>query len=74
MQTLYTVKEAAEFLRVNEATIYRAIKAGTINSRRAGKKAYRFTEADLMEFLAGGPQKLPDSAPANREAPIKRII
>ena len=42
------MKEAAQILRVTEATIYRAIKAGTINYRCAGKKAYRFTEEDLI--------------------------
>ena len=52
MQPHYTVKEAAEILKVNEATIYRAIKAGTINYRCAGKKAYRFTEEDLLSYLA----------------------
>ena len=48
MKPLYTVKEAAEILKVNEATLYRAIRTGSINFRCAGKKAYRFTEEDLI--------------------------
>ena len=66
---LYTVKEAALILRVTEATIYRAIKAGTINYRCAGKKAYRFTEEDLMAYLNSEKATIPEK----RTPPVLRI-
>ena len=66
---LYTVKEAALILRVTEATIYRAIKAGTINYRCAGKKAYRFTEEDLMAYL----NSEKTTTPEKRTTPVLRI-
>lgn len=71
MNPLYTVKEAALILRVNEATIYRAIKAGTINYRCAGKKSYRFTEEDLLTFAT--PTKAQNPKPEERKTPVLRI-
>lgn len=70
MKPLYTVKEAAEFLKVAEATIYRAIKAGAISYMCAGKRAYRFTEEDLLAYLT---KSATPATPAEPSRPILKI-
>lgn len=62
----YTVKEAAELLKINPATVYRAVKRSQITFLRIGG-AIRIPERAFDEFLH--PAKLPEPTP-----PPRRII
>lgn len=47
---LLTIPEAARVLRVTEAWLADAARAGTVASRKVGRKRM-FTEADLTEYV-----------------------
>lgn len=49
-KSIFTNKEAAEFLRISEVTLWRERSAGNITYRRLGGRVV-YTEADLVEFL-----------------------
>jgi excisionase family DNA binding protein len=52
---LLNTEEAADFLRVSEASIRRWNDAGLLPARRiGGRRERRFREADLIAFLGGG--------------------
>lgn len=54
---LFNTEEAASFLRVSEASIRRWSDAGLLTARRVGRRRERrFTEADLLAFMAPGAQ------------------
>jgi excisionase family DNA binding protein len=61
---LFNTKEAAEFLRVSQASIRRWSDAGLLPARRiGGRQERRFAEADLVRFL-GDAQSLVGTTPA----------
>jgi len=49
-EALLTVKEAAEFLRASQSTVYRMIKRGDLKAHKVGKK-WLFYKKDLKEFV-----------------------
>ena len=49
--TLLTVTEVAEAMRVSNMTVYRLIKTGQLPAVRVGKN-YRIRESELHRFLA----------------------
>jgi excisionase family DNA binding protein len=54
---LLNTREAARFLRVSEASIRRWTDAGLLATQRVGRRrARRFTEDDLRQFMGGGGQ------------------
>jgi excisionase family DNA binding protein len=62
---LFTTEEAAGFLRVSEASIRRWSDAGLLSARRVGRRRERrFTEADLLAFMAPGAPQAPGGVPA----------
>jgi len=46
-----TIKEIAETLKVSQRQIYRWIEAGKLKTFKLGKKVYRISESDLLQFL-----------------------
>jgi predicted site-specific integrase-resolvase len=46
----YTDKEAADYLRISQVTLWRLRKAGKISFRRAASKII-YTQADLENYL-----------------------
>lgn len=52
-EVLLTVKEAMEFLRVSQSTIYRMIKRGDLKAHKVGKKWLMYKK-DLKEFVERG--------------------
>ena len=46
----YTIEEVAEMLRVNYMTVYRWIKAGKLESIKAGKQ-FRISHKCLNEYV-----------------------
>jgi excisionase family DNA binding protein len=57
---LFNTAEAAEFLRVSEASIRRWSDSGLLVGHRVGgRRERRFTEAELARFLNRSPQPLP---------------
>ncbi|EKK02932.1 protein containing Excisionase/Xis, DNA-binding domain protein [Rhodopirellula baltica SH28] len=48
--TLYTVKEAAEFLKVSPSLVYQITQRGDLPSYQIGS-CRRISEADLLEYL-----------------------
>ena len=69
-ETYYTVKEAAEILKVNPMTIYRAIEQSLITSLRIGR-TIRIPESAFDEFLH--PAKTPAPQPQQWHAPVTRL-
>ncbi|TMD20227.1 MAG: helix-turn-helix domain-containing protein [Chloroflexi bacterium] len=60
---LLTTREASTFLRVSEASVRRWADAGILTASRVGRRrARRFREADLLQFMQPG-QRGPASAP-----------
>jgi excisionase family DNA binding protein len=57
MTTLYTPVEAAQILKVDPQTVKRYARAGRLKGSKPGGRLWRFSPADIDEFLA-------DSAPA----------
>ncbi len=51
---LYTVEEAAAYLRLAPQAIYRKCKDGTLQHRRIEPRTIRFTEQDLARALRAG--------------------
>lgn len=49
-QQIYTDKEAAEYLRISQVTLWRERKAGNITYRRAASKII-YTNEDLKNYL-----------------------
>jgi excisionase family DNA binding protein len=61
---LFNTEEAARFLRVSEASIRRWSDAGLLSARRVGRRRERrFTESDLLAFMAPGVQPAAASVP-----------
>ena len=48
---LLTTEEAAAFLRLTIRTLYKLAKAGVIPSARVGGTMYRFSRADLENYV-----------------------
>jgi predicted site-specific integrase-resolvase len=48
---IYTDKEAAEYLRISQVTLWRERKKGKISFRRAASKII-YTQADLENYLS----------------------
>jgi putative molybdopterin biosynthesis protein len=46
----YTIEEVAKMLKVAYLTVYRWIRAGKLNSNKAGKQ-YRVKKEDLDRFI-----------------------
>jgi transcriptional repressor of dcmA and dcmR len=60
--------EAAEFLRVSEASIRRWADSGLLATRRVGRRrARRFREKDLLSFMGTAEDELPKRSPARDE-------
>lgn len=53
---LYTIKEAAEFLRLSTRTVRDYVKRGEIRGKIIGKQ-WRFRRADLDAFFEGAPSE-----------------
>lgn len=53
---LYTIEEAAAYLRYSVKTMYNLVQRGAITYRKIGPKhtAIRFTAEDLQEYLERG--------------------
>lgn len=49
-QKIYTNKEASEYLRISEITLWRERKAGKISFRRVASKVV-FLQEDLEKYL-----------------------
>lgn len=49
---VFTVAEAAQLLRISEATVYRLAAAGDIPHRKIRGTGIRFTGADIDKILA----------------------
>ncbi len=69
---LLTFQEAAEFLRVSKATMYRWLASGQLVGYKVGK-GWRFYKKDLHAFVSGqgrsGERDL--SAPSEQEPPLQ---
>ena len=53
---LYTIREAAEFLRLNTRTVREYLKRGEIKGKIIGKQ-WRFRRADLDAFFENAPSE-----------------
>ena len=51
MDKMWKIKEIAELLKLNQATIWRYIDAGKLKSLRVGVRAIRVRDADLKEWI-----------------------
>src|SRR5947208_7656561 len=52
---LFTTRETSTFLRVSEASVRRWAEAGILPASRVGRRrARRFREADLLQFMQSG--------------------
>ena len=49
-ETYFTVEEVAERLKVSNMTVYRWIKAGSLDAYKLGGE-FRITERDINQFL-----------------------
>ena len=52
MEKLYTVKEVAEYLKLNRDVVYRYIYAGSLKSIKINGNV-RIKESDLKKFVEG---------------------
>lgn len=50
-QRIYTDREAAEYLRISQVTLWRERKKGKISFRRAASKII-YTQSDLENYLS----------------------
>lgn len=69
-EVYYTVKEAAEILKVTPMTIYRAVEQSQITVLRLGR-TIRIPESAFDAFLH--PAKPPASQLQQRRAPVTRL-
>ncbi len=60
--TLLTLQEAAEFLRVSKATMHRLLASGQLTGHKVGR-AWRFYKKDLHAFVKASSEQVPDSQP-----------
>jgi excisionase family DNA binding protein len=65
MNPLLNVKEAAEFLNVAEATIYRLARVGTLPHTRIGR-SIRFSTEMLEEYINSPTAPAPESTTKRR--------
>lgn len=49
-----TAEEAAQFLRVDVATLYASIRAGEIPHQKLGRRVLRLSRSGLIRWLAEG--------------------
>lgn len=54
METLYTVNELAEALKVSEVWLYRLVREDKIPYVRVAGKAVRFKESEIEEWIEKG--------------------
>ena len=52
-ETVYTLQEVADILRLNRQTLYNNIRRGKLQVTKVGKE-YRITEAQLQNILKYG--------------------
>ncbi len=69
--TVLTHKEAAAFLKVNQATLRKLRRSGQIHGQRVGGR-YRYIQEDLETFLRGGPMPTPP-VPKAADAPGRLV-
>lgn len=50
-QEIYSINEAAKYLRISRVTLYRIRESGKISFRRIGAGRIVFTQNDLKEYL-----------------------
>lgn len=62
MIELYTHKQVAEYLGVDEATVYRWRKQGVLSCRKHGRWV-RYTEQDIEDFLQATGRKAEGQRP-----------
>lgn len=58
---ILTIKEVAQYLKVNERTIYRLAASGDIPAFKVGN-SWRFKQADLEEWIAQQRNRKDDQA------------
>jgi excisionase family DNA binding protein len=51
---IMTAPEIAAYLRIDRTTLYKLIRRGQIPCFRIGKKNYRFSRTEIVEWLASG--------------------
>jgi len=51
--TLYTLREVAEILRLNPQTLYNNIRRGKLKASKVGKE-YRFTAEQVQDIIENG--------------------
>jgi excisionase family DNA binding protein len=56
LNDISTIKELAEFLKVNEATIRRAIDSGKLKALKVGK-SWRIEKEEVIKWLQEGVTK-----------------
>lgn len=52
-ERVFTIPEAAEYLRVSRATMYRLIQAGKIATRKPSPGLSRVMGAELLRYMGG---------------------
>lgn len=55
MENAYTIKEVAQYLGVQDKTVYNYIKAGLLSASKPGKR-WIVSESDLQRFVEDGRQ------------------
>ncbi len=48
---IFTIKEAAEYLKCHKATVYRLIKEGKIKAVKFSQRNIRIVQSDLDDYL-----------------------
>ena len=61
-ETVLTVKEVAEYLRVTPKTVYSLAKQGSLKAFRVGR-AVRFRRGDVNQFIAKSAESSNESQP-----------
>ena len=69
MTPLMSVKDAAEFLSMNPATVYHAVKRGTLPHVRIGR-SIRFSREALEEFVRRPVSEIPAYEPEKKTRPV----
>lgn len=57
METVFTLEEAADRIKISRATLYRLVRAKQVPHRKISKRAVTFTESDIAEILAAALQR-----------------